>query len=75
MAIRNGSVLIQLVRDKSAERGLLLNVKKTKILVVDSNREDTTAFNPNCTERGGGGASNVHVIGMMSPTNLLGLKK
>ena len=37
--------MIQLVRDKSAERGLLLNVKKTKILVVDSNREDTSAFN------------------------------
>ena len=36
--------MIQLVRDKSAERGLLLNVKKTKILVVDSNREDTSAF-------------------------------
>ena len=36
--------MIQVVSDKSAERGLLLNVKKTKILVVDSNREDTSAF-------------------------------
>ena len=38
------------MRDKSAERGLLLNVKKTKILVVDSNREDTSAFKINDEE-------------------------
>ena len=42
--------MIQLVRDKSAERGLLLNVKKTKNLVVDSNREDTSAFKINGEE-------------------------
>ena len=42
--------MIQLVRDKGAERGLLLNVKKTKILVVDSNREDTSAFKINGEE-------------------------
>ena len=42
--------MIQLVRDKSAKRGLLLNVKKTKILVVDSNREDTSAFKINGEE-------------------------
>ena len=42
--------MIQLVRDKSAERGLLLNVKKTKILVVDSNRENTSVFKINGEE-------------------------
>ena len=39
--------MIQLVRDKSAEKGLLLNVKKTRILIVDSNREDKSAFKIN----------------------------